>query len=181
MGELIDMEFKLQPTPETSFEIDFPSHEGSLVYQGSLYRGRSPLTITAPLNQFEYIHAETPVGETSSVVFRAGQTGDRITLPNVIPRGSDSKPLGTARRKFYGGWTAFWIVLPAAFMASGIASTYKNAYTYAGATDVGASANAWNTVSTGFWIGFGGVAAYSLYRMIRYGHTASRDAPRMVK
>jgi hypothetical protein len=181
MGELIDMEFRLHPTPETSFEIDFPSHEGALVYQGSLYMGRSPLTITAPLNQFEYIHAETSLGDTSAVVFRAGQTGNVITMPNVIPRGIDPKPLGTARRRLYGGWTAFWIVLPAAFMASGFAATYKNAYAYAGNSEVGATANAWNSVSTGLWIGFGGVAAYSLYRMIRYGRTASREAPRMAR
>jgi hypothetical protein len=181
MGELLDMEFKLQPTPETSFEIDFPSHAGSPVYQGSLYMGQAPLTITAPLNQFEYIHAETPGGETSSVVFRAGQTGNVVTLPNIIPRGSDPKPLATARRKLYGGWTAFWIALPVAFMFSGFASTYKNAYAYAGDPEVGSIANTLDSVSTGLWIGFGGVAAYSVYRMIRYGHTASRDAPRTVK
>jgi hypothetical protein len=181
MGELIDMEFKLQPTPEASFEIDFPSHEGSLVYQGSLYMGQAPLTITAPLNQFEYIHAETSGGDTSSVVFRAGQTDSVIAMPNVIPRGSDPKPLATARRKLYGGWTAFWIALPAAFMFSGLASTYKNAYAYAGDPGVGATSNAMDPVSTGLWIGFGGIAAYSVYRMIRYGHTASRDAPKTVR
>jgi hypothetical protein len=180
-GELIDMEFKLQRTPETSFEIDFPSYAGSLVYQGSLYMGQAPLTITAPLNQFEYIHAETTGGDTSSVVFRAGQTGAVVTLPNIIHRGGDPKPLATARRKLYGGWTAFWIALPVAFMFSGFAATYKNAYAYAGNPEVGSIANSLDPVSTGLWIGFGGVAAYSVYRMIRYGHTASRDAPRMVK
>jgi hypothetical protein len=180
-GELIEMEFKLQPSPETSFDIDFPAHEGSPVYRGALYAGRTPLTITAPLNQFEYVHAETPGGGESSVVFRAGQTGSVVSLPNAIPRGSDSKPLGTARRKFYGGWTAFWVALPLAFMASGIASTYQNAYTYAEDPGVGSSYNTWNTVSTGLWIGFGGVAVYSIYRMARYGYTASRDAPGTVK
>jgi hypothetical protein len=181
MGELLDLEFKLRPTPETSFAIDFPSHEGSLVYQGSLYMGRSPLTITAPLNQFEYIHAETPGGDASSVVFRAGQTGSVITLPASVPRGRDSTPLATARRKLYGGWTAFWIALPVAFMFSGFAATYKNAYAYAGDPEMGSIAGAMDAVSTGLWIGFGGVAAYSVYRMIRYGHTASRDAPRMAR
>jgi hypothetical protein len=181
MGELLDMEFKLQPSPQTSFGIDFPSHEGALVYQGSLYMGQAPLTITAPLNQAEYIHAETSRGETSSVVFRAGQTGSVVTMPDIIPRGSDPKPLATARRRFYGGWTAFWITLPAAFMFSGIAASYKNAYVYAGDPEVGASYNALNAVSTGLWIGFGGVAAYSLYRMIRYGNTASKEIPRTAK
>ena len=181
MGELIEMEFKLHPTPETSFAIDFPSREGSLVYQGALYRGQTPLTITAPLNQFEYIHAETPTGQTSSVVFRAGQTGNLITMPNIIPRGKDPKPLGSARRKLYGWWTAFWITLPAAFMVSGFASAYKNAWDYAGDPGVVDTYNALNTASTCLWIGFGGVAAVSVYRMIRYGRTASADAPRAVQ
>jgi hypothetical protein len=181
VGELVDMEFKLRPTPETSFKIDFPAHEGSLVYQGSLYMGETPLTITAPLNRFEYIHTETSGGETSSVVFRAGQTGKVITMPDVIPRGEDPKPLATARRKFYGGWTAFWITLPAAFMFSGVASAYKNAYSYAGDPEVGRVANAMNTVSTVLWMGFAGTALYSLYRMIRYSHTAGKDTPKMAK
>jgi hypothetical protein len=175
------MEFKLQPLPETSFDIDFPSREGSPVYQGALYMGQAPLTITAPLNQFEYIHAETPGGGESSVVFRAGQTGNVVSLPNVIPRGSDPKPLATARRKFYGGWTAFWVALPLAFMVSGIASTYGNAYTYAGNSEVGNAYNTMNTVSIGLWVGFVGTAAYSIYRMARYGSTASRDTPGTVK
>jgi hypothetical protein len=181
MGELLDMEFKLQPTPETTFEIDFPSREGSLVYQGSLYMGQTPLTITAPLNQFEYIHVETPAGQTSSVVFRAGQTGNVVTMPNVVPRGDDPKPLATARRKLYGWWTAFWITLPVAFMVSGVASAYKNAYDYAGDPGLVNTYNTLNTASTCLWIGFGGVAAVSIYRMIRYGHTASQDVPRTVK
>jgi hypothetical protein len=185
MGELVEMDFKLKPTPETSFEIDFPSHGGSLVYQGSLYMGQTPLTITAPLNQFEYIHAETPGGEASSVVFRAGQTGDVVVMPPVIPRGRDPKPLGTARSRLYGGWTAFWIALPAAFMMSGIASTYKNAYEYTRYNnpdpDLVKTYTALGAVSTGLWIGFGVTAAYSVYRMFRYGHTASRDAPRTIQ
>jgi hypothetical protein len=181
MGELLDIEFKLQPSPEASFGIDFPSHDGSRVYQGSLYMGQTPLTITAPLNQFEYIHAETSGGETSSVVFRAGQTGSVVTMPDIIPRGSDPKPLATARRKFYGGWTAFWIALPVAFMFSGIAATYQNAYVYAGDPGVGNTYNALSPVSTGLWIGFGITSAYSVYRMFRYGHTAGREIPGTAK
>jgi hypothetical protein len=181
MGERVDLDFKLKPTPETSFGIEFPSHEGASVYQGSLYMGQAPLSITAPLNQFEYIHAETPAGESSSVVFRAGQTGNVITMPNVIPLGRDPKPLGTARRRLYGGWTAFWITLPAAFMMAGVASNYRNAYIYAGYPEMGEQANLRDNISTGLWIGFGAAAAYSIYRMIRYGYIASRDAPRMVK
>jgi hypothetical protein len=180
-GELTEMEFKLQPIPKTRFDIDVPSHRNASVYQGSLYLGEAPLTIEAPVNQFEYIQAETPAGDTGAVVFRAGQTENVITLPISMPAGGDPKPLGTARRKFYGAWTGFWIILPAAFMLSGFTSTYKNAYTYAGYPEVGKTYDTLNAVSTGFWVGFGTVAAYSIYRMIRYGYTASKSVPRVVK
>jgi hypothetical protein len=180
-GELTEMEFKLPPIPETSFDVDFPSHRGAPVYRGALFLGEAPLTIQAPLNQFEYIHAKTPAGDTSAVVFRAGQTGNVVTLPIPPSALGDPKPLGTSRRKFYGAWTGFWIVLPAAFMLSGITATYKNAYTYAGYPDVGKSYDIWNGVSTGAWVLFSAAAAYSVYRMIRYGHTASKSVPRTVK
>jgi hypothetical protein len=180
-GELIEMRFNLRPSPETTFDILFPSHAGTPLYQGALYMGQAPLTVTAPLNQFEYFHAETLGGAKSSAVFRAGQTGSVVAMPNAIPKGSDPKPLGTARRRFYGGWTAFWIALPAAFMVSGFAATYGNAYAYAGVPSVGEAYNSMNSLSTGLWIGFGLTAAYSVYRMIRYGSTASRDAPGTVK
>jgi hypothetical protein len=180
-GELTEMEFKLQPIPKTSFDIEVPSHRSASVYQGSLYLGEAPLTINAPLNQFEYIHAETSAGDTGSVIFRAGQTENVVTLPISMPVRGDPKPLGTARRKFYGAWTGFWIALPAAFMLSGFTATYRNAYTYAGDPEVGKTYDTLNAVSIGFWVGFGTVAAYSIYRMIRYGHTASKSVPRTVK
>jgi hypothetical protein len=180
-GELTEMEFKLQPVPETSFDIDFPSRRSTPVYQGSLYLGETPLTVKAPLNQFEYIHAETPSGDTSGVIFRAGQTESLITLPIPMYMGDDPKPLGTARRKFYGAWTGVWIALPVAFMFSGFTATYKNAYTYARNPDVGKTYDTMNAVSTGLWVGFGAAAAYSVYRMIRYGRTASKSVPRTVR
>jgi hypothetical protein len=102
-------------------------------------------------------------------------------MPNIVPRGDDPKPLATARRKYYGAWTGFWISLPVAFMLSGITATYKSAYDFAGDADVGATYNTLNAVSTGAWIGFGGVAVYSIYRIIRYGHTAAKDVPGTVK
>jgi hypothetical protein len=180
-GELTELEFKLRPVPETSFEINSPDRGGASVYQGSLYLGQTPLTITAPLNQFEYIHGETPAGDTTSVIFRAGQTENIVNLPAGTPVGNDPTPLGTSRRKFYGAWTGFWIALPAAMLISGLANTYGDAYNRTGNPDTGSTYQTVNMVSIGAWSGFGAVVAYSLYRMIRYGHTASKSVPRMVK
>jgi hypothetical protein len=115
------------------------------------------------------------------VIFRAGQTGNTVTLPEAIPRGKDPRPLGTARRRFYGGWTAFWIALPTAFLITGVANTYKNAYGYGGNPEVGNTSATMNYVSIGAWVGFGLSAGYSLFRMIWYSHTASKKVPKLVK
>jgi hypothetical protein len=180
-GELTELQFKLAPVPETSFDISFPYGRDVSVYQGSLYIGETPLTITAPLNQFEYIHGETPAGDSTSMIFRAGQTGNVVNLPAAVPRGRDPKPLGTARRKFYGAWTGFWMPLPVAFMLSGATTAYENAYAVSGDPETGSAYQTLNVASTGAWIAVGAVASWSIYRMIRYGHTASKSAPRMAK
>ncbi|GHV27263.1 hypothetical protein AGMMS4952_08650 [Spirochaetia bacterium] len=179
-GELTEMQVILRPIPETNFNIIFPNGTTS-VYQGALYIGEAPLALRAPLNQFEYIHGETPAGDTTSVIFRAGQTGDVINLPAAIPKGKDNKPLGTSRRRFYDGWTAFWIALPTAFILEGVKNTYRNAYTYWGDADVGVTSDVLNGVSIGAWVGFGLAAGYSVFRMIWYNHTASKSVPKMVK
>jgi hypothetical protein len=151
------------------------------VYQGSLYIGGAPLALSAPLDQAEYIHAEIPGGGSSAVVFRAGQTGSVVTLPLAPSTGKDPTPLGTARRRYYGAWTAFWISLPVAFVLNGVSSSYQNAWAVGGDPEVGKTYQIMSAVSTGAWIGFGTVAAYSLYRIFRYNITASKSAPRVAK
>jgi hypothetical protein len=181
-GELTELQFKLHPIPNADFDIVFPYGRTS-VYQGSLYIGEAPLSITAPWNQFEYIHGETPMGDTTAVIFLAGQTGSAVTLPPAVPKGKDPTPLRSARRKFYGAWTAFWISLPVAFILTGVANTYKNVDIYMNHTnaDVGKTYDILHKVSIGAWGGFGAVVSYSLFRIIWYNHTASKSVPKVAK
>jgi hypothetical protein len=180
-GELTELQFKLHPIPETGFDINYP-YGSTSVYQGSLYIGDAPVSIRSPLNQFEYIHGETPMGASTALIFRAGQTGNAVTLPEAIPKGKDPKPLGTARSRFYGGWTAFWITLPVAFILTGVAHTYKNVDVYMNHTnaEVGKTYDVLNNISIGAWVGFGLTAGYSVFRMIWYNHTATKSVPKMV-
>ncbi|MFP3040413.1 PEGA domain-containing protein [Treponema primitia] len=180
-GELTELQFKLQPVPKTSFDINFPNHDGASIYEGSLYMGMAPLTITTPVNQFEYIHAETPAGDRTAVIFRAGQTRDVVTLPIAIPAGKDKKPLDTARRKYYGAWTHVWIALPVAFLLSGITLNYQNAYTMSLDPDMYDTYQTLSNVTTGAWIVFSAVMVESIYRVLRYGSTASKSVPKIAK
>ncbi|GHV74919.1 hypothetical protein AGMMS49940_22210 [Spirochaetia bacterium] len=183
-GELTELRFNLRPIPETSFAINFPDGRTS-VYQDSLYIGEAPVTITAPLNQFQYIHGETPAGASTAAIFRAGQTGNIVNLPAAVPKGKDPRPLGTARRGFYISWAVFWITLPTAFILTGVANTYKYAYEYTKNVnpdpDVKRTAEILNNVSIGAWVGFGLSAGYSLFRILWYNHTASKSVPKMAK
>jgi hypothetical protein len=179
-GELTELHFNLRPIPETSFAINFPDGSTS-VYQDSLYIGDAPVTITAPLNQFQYIHGETPAGAATATIFRAGQAGNAVNLPAAVPKGKDPKPLGTARRGFYISWAVFWITLPTAFILTGVANSYKYSYQYGRDPEVGRTAEVLNNVSIGAWVGFGLSAGYSLFRMIWYNRTASKSVPKMAK
>jgi hypothetical protein len=38
-----------------------------------------------------------------------------------------------------------------------------------------------NTVATGAWIAFGAVMVESIYRILRYGSTASKSVPKIAK
>ncbi|GHT82586.1 hypothetical protein FACS1894137_01770 [Spirochaetia bacterium] len=183
-GELAELDFKLHPVPEAVFDIDFPYDGGVSLYQGAMYIGEPPMTIRAPRDQFEYIHGETPAGDSTAIIFRAGQTtGDLISMPAAIPPGKDPKPLGTARRKYYGAWTRFWIALPAAVLLSGYTTTYRNIDVYMNHTNanVADTYRTLNAVSTGAWVVFGAVAAESLYRIIRYNYTAGKKIPKTAK
>jgi hypothetical protein len=180
-GEMAELQFKLQRVPETGFAINSPPEGSASVYQGSLYIGQTPLTMTAPLNQFEYIHGETSKGDTTAVIFRAGEPGDIITLPSAIPKGKDPTPLGTARRRYYGAWTRFWIALPLAFIITGVTNAYQNAYIYAGNPDVGNTYQILRGVKIGAWSAFGVIAGESLFRIIRYNYTASKSVPKLAK
>jgi hypothetical protein len=179
-GELTELRFNLHPIPETGFSITYPG--GKLpVYQGSLYIGEAPVTITAPRDQFEYIHGETPGGGRTATIFRAGQAGNTVSLPDAVLKGKDPKPLGTARGRFYGSWTAFWITLPVAFLLTGVANSYMYAYQYWGDPDVGATYEILNNVAIGAWVGFGLSAGYAVFRMVWYNRTASKSVPKMAK
>jgi hypothetical protein len=180
-GELVEMEFTLRHQTETSMDITVPGYEGASIYEGSLYLGEAPLTFTAPLNQFEYIRAETPDGDASSVVFRAGHTARGISLPLSLTPDREAKPLASARRKYYGAWARFWIALPTAFIVSGMTKNYEYAYNYQGDPDVGKKAQTLNVISIGTWVVVGIVAVDSIYRMVRYAHTASKSIPAIAK
>jgi hypothetical protein len=179
-GEMAELQFNLQPLPRTSFDIEV-DEEGSSLYQGALYVGRSPLTFQSPLNRFEYFHAETPRNSSAAVIFRAGQIGNPIYMETNPITDPEAKPLNKARRQYYNAWARFWISLPAAFIMNGVVNGYANAYSVHGTDVFVEKYNLYNGISIGLWVAFGVIATDSFIRIIRYNHTASKSVPKQIK
>jgi hypothetical protein len=179
-GELTELEFNLYPLPQAPFDIDVDA-AGSSVYQGALYVGESPLTLGAPLNNYEYFHAETPRGAAGAVIFRAGQLENPVYIQTRPVPGPDAKPLGKARRQYYGAWLRFWIALPLAVLMNGLTGSYQDAYQLYGNSVFQDNYRIYNGIRIGIWVAFGAVAVDSLIRIFRYTYTASRSIPRELK
>jgi hypothetical protein len=113
------------------------------VYQGSLYVGVTPFTLQLPRNQFSYISVETQEGRTGSAAYRdndivrgrvrfdrINDTTGMAAFNTKVPISPEEKRVDKARRGFYGAYGAFWVVLPVALLAAGVAGAYIEANNY---------------------------------------------------
>jgi hypothetical protein len=177
-GELAELYINLQPLAMAAFGISVPEYSGSLVYRGALYLGEAPLVLNVPFDKYEYLHVEAPGGETAAVVFR-GANG-MAELKPVMPYDPEEKRTGKARRRFYGAYGRFWVVLPAAYVLYGMAGAHKEAYespmNVAPTYSQYERALRFNYASLGVWIATGLVLTETFYRIFRYIHTSGQGA-----
>ena len=157
-GELTELFIDLTPLGIASFEAQVPASPGSKVYVGSLYAGESPLVLQLPRTQFAYVSVETPEGKTGSVVYRDNalvkgsahfvknsDVSGTAAFNTKIPVSAEEKRVDRARRGFYGAYGAFWIALPVALIAAGIAGSYVDAWNYVAATGMYSDVDDYNT------------------------------------
>jgi hypothetical protein len=142
-GELTEVFINLTPVGLAAFNLEVPESPGSVAYMGALYLGETPLRVTLPENQFAYLSVETPEGKVGQAIvrgadpvrgraefIRAGEEGyenDTLSLNTRIST-AGTKRVDTARRRFYGSYGRFWIIMPLAFMSIGVARNYIDAY-----------------------------------------------------
>jgi len=143
--ELTDLSINLTPIGYSVFEAAVPASPGSNVFLGSLYVGEAPLTLQLPRTELFYVTVETPEGETGSVVYKDGNlvkgraqfvrkdegSGASAAINTKIPVSAEEKRVERARRGFYGVYGAFWVILPAALIVSGIAGSYVESSNHA--------------------------------------------------
>jgi hypothetical protein len=184
-GETTEIEASLRPLELAQVDIDIPGKTGALVYRGAMYVGEAPLTLRLPVNQFDYVHVETPGLETGRMVFRTPNVRDeRISLSlktNISPP-AGQKRVDRARRQYYWAWGATWIAGAAAWMSYGLFTTHNDALKtgdillgkwndefYNQTVD-------WYNISNVSLYVLGAVAAYDIFQLIRYMYISGRDA-----
>jgi hypothetical protein len=154
-GERTELALGLKPLEPIPLHIDVPGEEGVSVYLGSLFVGKTPLTLTLPPDRLEYLSAESPGGNETDAVFMSPSPGylpPAVGSPEktrffgkMFPRKSDlegnslslrlgppydpgEKRVDRARYWYYWAWAGTWASLIGAWMVNGYANSVINAY-----------------------------------------------------
>jgi hypothetical protein len=178
-GEVAELFINLKPLSRQALTIEVPAKPGTLVYRGALYLGDAPFTLTMPAQGYEYLRVETPEGETGALVVRG--TGRSLDNPPVfevrtkMPKGEDEKPVGTARRRFYGAYGRFWIALPVAFILGGVYNAYLDAYKNNITQAMYDETMKYWYISTGATVVAGLALTETFYRIFRYVRASGED------
>jgi hypothetical protein len=119
---LTELSVRLPPLPVAGVAID--TTEPASLYQGALFIGATPFSLSAPRDNRMALMAETPDKKSASTVFIVNDNA--ILIKPVPPPKHDV--VDKARRGFYGAWGRFWIALPLALVLSGMNSSYEYAW-----------------------------------------------------
>jgi hypothetical protein len=174
-GELAELYINLTPIAQAALTVTVPGVPSASVYRGALYAGEAPLTITMDQGSYEHISVES-AGGSATMVFQ-GIDGDAV----FEVREPGNRQVERMRRRFYGAWGRFWVILPAAILINGIAATYTNAYNYQGDPGIYDEANNFRYISIAAWTVFGCTVAESIYRAFRYLYSSNEGVTKMGK
>ncbi|GMO43542.1 MAG: hypothetical protein Ta2B_24140 [Termitinemataceae bacterium] len=114
--EFLDISVTLTPTPLSQFTIDVQGDESAAVYDGSLYIGRTELTLDGPTDQQRQYNVITNSNKTAQTIFQIKDGAIKLTPIAQPAEGRTEK----ARRKFYGAFGRFWITLPIFILSNAI-------------------------------------------------------------
>lgn len=181
-GELAELSIQLTPLAESIFNVEAPSGSGGSLYRGSLYLGEVPQEVKLPLSQYGYFQMNTPAGETAqAILFGGSEPGmvNTVSLKPMAPKGE--KEVDAVRRKYYGSYGRFWLLLPAAYVLQGLSSTMTNTYNATRNPDLYDRALTLSYVSMGVMIAAGGFLLESFVREAIYLVVATRHEPKLTK
>jgi hypothetical protein len=208
-GQRTELTVELRPESQSSVLVETPGKEGSSVYLGSLFMGKTPLTLNLPQGGLEYIYAESPDGEEAEAVFpvpspqhlpppvvsawrprlfagpfprKSDLEGDRLSLRTREPYDPAEGQVDRARRQYYWAWGGTWLAAIGAWMVNGYANSVVNAYNNSPVPVYGLGKKA-REAQVFNYVGIELVSAavlIELIQMARYITVAGKDAPPFV-
>ena len=203
-GELAELFIELSPLGRTILHADVPEKPGSKVFLGGLYMGETPLTLELPRTEFSYVSVETPEGEIGTVILRdnnlvrgnaqfiMGDGNISADFLTSVPVSREEKIVENSRNSFYKSYGVFWIALPVALLAGGIAGTYIASNDYVVANNlygndpetrarINSNANFGNLIQTASYGLIGASLGITFYRIFKYLRNSGGDSTPIVK
>jgi hypothetical protein len=181
-GELAELFINLTPLAESIFNVELPPGSSGSLYRGALYLGEAPQSLGLSLNQYEYLRVNTPEGNVAQAVLFGGAEPDlvnRISLNPMPPKGE--KEIDAVRRKFYGAYGRFWLLLPVAYILQGFSETMTNTYNMTGNVELYGKALTLYYVSIGSVVAAGGFLLESFIREAIYIAISTKYEPKLTR
>jgi hypothetical protein len=190
-GEMAEFFIDLPPLSLSALSVTVPGSPGSSVYLGSLFQGYAPLSLEIPRDRFSYISVEAPSSEIGTALYLSDRVvrgsaefvreetngGEKnLAFTTMLFPSPEEKRIERARRAFYTSYGIFWFVLPAALLTSAFASSYIEAYNYAGNPEI------YDKALMGYYATIGGYTAMGVslagvfFLIFRYLYYSSSDA-----
>ena len=181
-GELVHIAASLRPVEYT--EVAIFGAPGAHIYKGSLFVGEAPLTLRLPLNHFEYISAQTLLGESARAVFTTpsyAHVSSAITMPMLSLR--EPGRVMSARRAFYNAWGLTWLAGIATWIAYGHQLNTNDALIMANNAPQSFidSGRRWNNAFMYLGGAVIGLVALDFFLIGRYLFIASQEAPPILR
>jgi hypothetical protein len=209
-GKRTELVLGLKPLEQFPLYIDVPGEEGVSVYLGSLFMGKTPLTLNLLPNQLEYVFAENPNGNEADAIFlspppqylppaiaspgkprffarlfpqKSDLEGNRLSLRLAPPYDPEEKRVDRARYWYYWAWAGTWLSSIGAWMINGYSTSVISAYNNSPnpTDDMYKKASRAQTLN---FVGIGLVSAavlVEIIQMARYITIAGKDAPPYVE
>ncbi|MDR1444575.1 MAG: PEGA domain-containing protein [Treponema sp.] len=208
-GELTEIEADLRPLEKSEMNVTVSGEPGAAVYQGSLYMGTAPVTLSFPAGSLEYVFVESPDGAETKAVFlspapgalpppiktnrknspfagifppKSSLEGNTLSLITAPPYDPKEERVNKIRSGYYWSWGGVWVSAITAWMLNGYANSVINAYNNnpVPIDDLYEQAKRARNLN---YVGIGFVSAavlVNMIQMVRYINTAGKDAPVLV-
>lgn len=155
-----------------------------------LFVGRTPLSLAVPRNRYSLLQMDGPTvaasgGQSGTLVSAAAvvnpENDGAVTLSLTADLPKEAKPVEDARKAFYGAFGRFSLVMPFAFIVSGIGFSYENSAIVYNSTALADLEGQVKLASTVLWTVSGLFAVESIWRFVKYlrdsGSRAVKSAP----